>query len=95
VRFDLVAKDELGYLDSGLGGVELPAEGCEGLALIFHRGCWLPLVGVVAGFWTWPLVPGYDGGRGCRAGWPGVPRIPGISFLIHQEGFVLFRWDAS
>src|ERR1035437_6794386 len=49
---------------------------------MFRRGCWLPLAGVVAGFWTWILGSGYDGGPaggpGCRGSTaPGFPSLLG------------------
>jgi hypothetical protein len=49
------------------------------LALIFHRGWWLPLSAVRAAFWTRILVPGYDDGP---AGGPGGRGFHGPRVLL-------------
>jgi hypothetical protein len=53
------------------------------------------LADVVAGFWTWILVPGYDNGPAVGPGDRGFHGSPGLSFLARRTGFLLVRRGAG
>jgi hypothetical protein len=59
------------------------------LALIFHRGGWLPLAGGLHSSWTWILGLGYDCGPAVGRV-TGVPRAPGFPSLL---GGTDLRWS--